>query len=122
MGFRLRSRTEPGNQREAGSGLVCTSKRPNSPWSSNLRSPLLDRTVLKNGRSNSSSRTTPLTGSMTVTMVTNETGFNSTKLPEVVASGSGMGMVLVPFGIITIIGLAVVMQDHFDMKPEMCIK
>ncbi|KAL4655386.1 hypothetical protein GN956_G5205 [Arapaima gigas] len=66
-------------------------------------------TVPVDGRSNSSSRTTPLTGSMTVTMVTNETGFNSTKLPEVVASGSGMGMVLVPFGIITIIGLAVVM-------------
>ncbi|KAG8007721.1 protein C3orf18 [Nibea albiflora] len=44
---------------------------------------------------------------MTVTITTNETSFNATTFPEAVIEGSGMGMVLVPFGIITVIGLAV---------------
>ncbi|XP_070705786.1 uncharacterized protein C3orf18 homolog isoform X2 [Pempheris klunzingeri] len=54
-------------------------------------------------RDNVTSRTTL----MTVTITTNETSFNATTFPEAVIEGSGMGMVLVPFGIITVIGLAV---------------
>lgn len=44
----------------------------------------------------------------TVTVPANETGFNSTQLPMVSVDGAGMGMVLMPFGIISIVGLAVV--------------
>ncbi|KAM4588561.1 uncharacterized protein C3orf18 homolog isoform 1-T1 [Odontesthes bonariensis] len=44
---------------------------------------------------------------MTVTITTNETSFNATTFPEVVIEGSGVGMLLVPLGIITLIGLAV---------------
>lgn len=43
----------------------------------------------------------------TVTVTTNETSINATAFPEPVMEGSGMGMVLIPFGIITVIGLAV---------------
>lgn len=43
----------------------------------------------------------------TVTAATNETSINATAFPEAVMEGSGMGMVLIPFGIITVIGLAV---------------
>lgn len=54
------------------------------------------------------SRTTLMTSTITIT-TTNETSYNATKLSEVALEGSGMGMVLVPFGIITVIGLALVM-------------
>lgn len=54
------------------------------------------------------SRTKLMTTSITIT-TTNETSYNATKLSEVALEGSGMGMVLVPFGIITVIGLALVM-------------
>lgn len=43
----------------------------------------------------------------TVTVTANETSVNATAFPEAVMEGSGMGMVLIPFGIITVIGLAV---------------
>ncbi|KAL0191717.1 hypothetical protein M9458_014415, partial [Cirrhinus mrigala] len=43
-----------------------------------------------------------------VTSSANDTGLNSTQLPIASVEGAGMGMVLVPFGIITVIGLAVV--------------
>lgn len=51
--------------------------------------------------------TAPRTTLMTVTITTNETHLNATTFPEAMVEGSGMGMVLVPFGIITVIGLAV---------------
>lgn len=44
---------------------------------------------------------------MTVTVTTNETSINATVFPEPVMESSGMGMVLIPFGIITVLGLAV---------------
>ncbi|XP_048872339.1 uncharacterized protein C3orf18 homolog isoform X1 [Brienomyrus brachyistius] len=62
-------------------------------------------TVYGDRRHNNTSRTTP----MTMTVAANDTGFNSSKPPEPVAGGYGAPMVLVPFGIITVIGLAVVM-------------
>lgn len=44
----------------------------------------------------------------TITVPANETCFNSTQLPIASLDGAGMGMVLMPFGIISIVGLAVV--------------
>lgn len=53
---------------------------------------------------------------MTVTITTNETSFNATSFPEAVIEGSGMGMALVPFGIISVIGLAVALvRSHFKI-------
>lgn len=43
----------------------------------------------------------------TVTVTTNETSINATAFPGPVMESSGMGMVLIPFGIITVLGLAV---------------
>lgn len=43
----------------------------------------------------------------TVTVTTNETSINTTAFPEPMMESSGMGMVLIPFGIITVLGLAV---------------
>uniref|UniRef100_A0A3Q3IE76 Uncharacterized protein n=1 Tax=Monopterus albus TaxID=43700 RepID=A0A3Q3IE76_MONAL len=60
-------------------------------------------------RDNITSRTTL----MTVTITTNESSFNATSFPEVVIKGSGMGMVLVPFGIITVIVLAVALVSSY---------
>ncbi|XP_058844323.1 uncharacterized protein C3orf18 homolog [Acipenser ruthenus] len=73
----------------------------------------LSSTVAGEGRDNSSTRTPP------VTLATNETSFNSTKLPEVAGSSSGMGMVLLPFGIITVIGLAVAMVLYIRKRNRL---
>lgn len=51
--------------------------------------------------------TTYRTTLATVTVTTNETSINATAFPEPVMESSGMGMVLIPFGIITVLGLAV---------------
>ncbi|CAB1314659.1 unnamed protein product [Coregonus sp. 'balchen'] len=64
------------------------------------------------------SRTTFMTTTITIT-TTNETSFNATKLPEVALEGSGMGMVLVPFGIITVIGLALVMMLYIRKRKRL---
>uniref|UniRef100_A0A4W5PKY2 Chromosome 3 open reading frame 18 n=1 Tax=Hucho hucho TaxID=62062 RepID=A0A4W5PKY2_9TELE len=64
------------------------------------------------------SRTTLKTSTITIT-TTNETSFNATKLPEVALEGSGMGMVLVPFGIITVIGLALVMMLYIRKRKRL---
>lgn len=57
---------------------------------------------------------------MTVTLMNNETSFNTTRLPEVVVEGSGMGMtVLVPFGIITVIGLALVIMLYIRKRKRL---
>ncbi|XP_028262454.1 uncharacterized protein C3orf18 homolog isoform X2 [Parambassis ranga] len=56
---------------------------------------------------------------MTVTITTNETSFNVTAIPEVVIEGSGMGMLLVPFGIITVIGLAVAIMLYVRKRKRL---
>ncbi|XP_008287411.1 uncharacterized protein C3orf18 homolog isoform X2 [Stegastes partitus] len=57
---------------------------------------------------------------MTVTITTtNETSFNATAFPEVVIEGSGMGMLLVPFGIITVIGLAVAIMLYIRKRKRL---
>ncbi|XP_023260276.1 uncharacterized protein C3orf18 homolog isoform X2 [Seriola lalandi dorsalis] len=66
-------------------------------------------------RDNITSRTTL----MTVTITTNETSFNATTSPEAVIEGSGMGMVLVPFGIITVIGLAVAIMLYIRKRKRL---
>lgn len=43
----------------------------------------------------------------TVTLTANESIINATAFLEPVMESSGMGMVLIPFGIITLLGLAV---------------
>ncbi|XP_042350548.1 uncharacterized protein C3orf18 isoform X2 [Plectropomus leopardus] len=69
----------------------------------------------KSARDNVTSRTTL----MTVTITTNETSFNATSFPEAVIEGSGMGMVLVPFGIITVIGLAVAIMLYIRKRKRL---
>ncbi|XP_071016602.1 uncharacterized protein C3orf18-like [Oncorhynchus clarkii lewisi] len=64
------------------------------------------------------SRTTLMTSTITIT-TTNETSYNATKLPEVALEGAGMGMVLVPFGIITVIGLALVMMLYIRKRKRL---
>ncbi|XP_016141349.1 uncharacterized protein C3orf18 homolog isoform X1 [Sinocyclocheilus grahami] len=54
-----------------------------------------------------------------VTTSVNETGLNSTQLPVASVEGAGMGMVLVPFGIITVIGLAVVVLLYIRKKKRL---
>ncbi|CAL9704869.1 unnamed protein product [Knipowitschia caucasica] len=57
---------------------------------------------------------------MTVTIATNETAFNATASPNsAAAEASGMGMVLVPFGIITIIGLAVAIMLYIRKRKRL---
>ncbi|XP_030634317.1 uncharacterized protein C3orf18 homolog [Chanos chanos] len=54
-----------------------------------------------------------------VTLTTNETAFNSTQIPAASVEHAGMGMVLVPFGIITAIGLAVVVLLYIRKKKRL---
>uniref|UniRef100_A0A8C2CBS9 Chromosome 3 open reading frame 18 n=2 Tax=Cyprinus carpio TaxID=7962 RepID=A0A8C2CBS9_CYPCA len=54
-----------------------------------------------------------------ITSSANETGLNSTQLPMASVEGAGMGMVLVPFGIITVIGLAVVVLLYIRKKKRL---
>lgn len=56
---------------------------------------------------------------MTVTIATNETAFNATTLPNAATEASGMGMVLVPFGIITVIGLAVAIMLYIRKRKRL---
>lgn len=87
------------------------SSTPNTP-----NTPLLSITTeARMERDNITSKTTL----MTATVTNNETSFNSTKLPEVVVEGSGMGVVLVPFGIITVIGLALVIMLYIRKRKRL---
>ncbi|XP_057193483.1 uncharacterized protein C3orf18 homolog [Triplophysa rosa] len=61
----------------------------------------------------------PPTQAENITSRTNETGLNSTQLPVASVEGAGMGVVLVPFGIITVIGLAVVMLLYIRKKKRL---
>ncbi|CAG5980114.1 uncharacterized protein C3orf18 homolog isoform 1-T2 [Menidia menidia] len=56
---------------------------------------------------------------MTVTITTNETSFNATRFPEVVIEGSGVGMLLVPLGVITLIGLAVAIMLYIRKRKRL---
>ncbi|XP_055016789.1 uncharacterized protein C3orf18 isoform X2 [Boleophthalmus pectinirostris] len=57
---------------------------------------------------------------MTVTIATNETAFNATAFPNAAAAeASGMGMVLLPFGIITVIGLAVAIMLYIRKRKRL---
>ncbi|XP_041836903.1 uncharacterized protein C3orf18 homolog isoform X2 [Melanotaenia boesemani] len=56
---------------------------------------------------------------LTVTITTNETSFNATTFPDVVIEGSGVGMLLVPLGIITVIGLAVVIMLYVRKRKRL---
>ncbi|XP_073726590.1 uncharacterized protein C3orf18 homolog isoform X1 [Misgurnus anguillicaudatus] len=78
--------------------------------------PILTRSVeTTTGPDNVTSRTTY----RSITSSTNETGLNSTQLPMGSVEGAGMGMVLVPFGIITVIGLAVVVLLYIRKKKRL---
>ncbi|KAJ3602485.1 hypothetical protein NHX12_030239 [Muraenolepis orangiensis] len=63
---------------------------------------------------------TPRNASTTVAGSTNETtAFNTTGFPELLAEGAGMGMVLLPFGIITVIGLAVAIMLYIRKRKRL---
>nr|XP_057945745.1 uncharacterized protein C3orf18 isoform X1 [Doryrhamphus excisus] len=62
---------------------------------------------------------TSTTALMTVTFTTNETAFNTTAFPEALIEGSGMGMVLVPFGVITVIGLALALLLYIRKRKRL---
>ncbi|XP_005991797.1 uncharacterized protein C3orf18 [Latimeria chalumnae] len=72
-------------------------------------------TTAKSEQGNPTDRTV----SENVTIATNETSFNATKIPDLIAGGSGMGMMLVPFGIITVIGLAVAMVLYIRKRKRL---
>uniref|UniRef100_A0A8C6ZR47 Uncharacterized protein n=1 Tax=Nothoprocta perdicaria TaxID=30464 RepID=A0A8C6ZR47_NOTPE len=47
------------------------------------------------------------------------TSFNSTKMPEVASSGAGLSTMLLSFGILTVIGLAVAMVLYIRKKKRL---
>ncbi|KAL0978720.1 hypothetical protein UPYG_G00174300 [Umbra pygmaea] len=64
------------------------------------------------------SRMTLVTTTATVTTA-NGTRFNATELPGVDLEGAGMGMVLVPLGIITVIGLALAVMLYIRKRKRL---
>ncbi|XP_066522253.1 uncharacterized protein C3orf18 homolog isoform X2 [Hoplias malabaricus] len=83
-----------------------------------MSSPLtLSPTDSRTEQDNTTSRGTFHTTTATVTV--NETGFNSTQLPMASVEGAGMSMVLLPFGIITVLGLAVVVLLYIRKKKRL---
>ncbi|XP_061545062.1 uncharacterized protein C3orf18 homolog isoform X1 [Phycodurus eques] len=68
-------------------------------------------------RDNATSRTTL----MTVTVPANDSSFNTTNtaFPQAVIEGPGMGMVLVPFGVITFIGLALALLLYVRKRKRL---
>ncbi|XP_019711946.1 uncharacterized protein C3orf18 homolog isoform X1 [Hippocampus comes] len=56
---------------------------------------------------------------MTVTIPANESSFNSTTFPEAVMEGSGMGMVLLPFGVIALIGLTLALILYIRKRKRL---
>ncbi|XP_061473860.1 uncharacterized protein C3orf18 homolog isoform X2 [Rhineura floridana] len=59
------------------------------------------------------------TGSKTATMTPETSGFNSTKILDVSGNGPGMGTMLLSFGIITVIGLAVAMVLYIRKRKRL---
>ncbi|XP_028574524.1 uncharacterized protein C3orf18 homolog [Podarcis muralis] len=58
-------------------------------------------------------------GSETATLTPETSSFNSTKIPDVAGNGSGMGTMLLSFGIITVIGLAVAMVLYIRKRKRL---
>ncbi|KAH0630010.1 hypothetical protein JD844_012560 [Phrynosoma platyrhinos] len=59
------------------------------------------------------------TSSETTTMTPETSSFNSTKIPDVAGNGPGMGTMLLSFGIITVIGLAVAMVLYIRKRKRL---
>ncbi|XP_015237541.1 PREDICTED: uncharacterized protein C3orf18 homolog [Cyprinodon variegatus] len=70
-------------------------------------------------RENITSRTIMTVTLTTTAATTNETSFNATAVPDVVIEGSSIGMLLVPFGIITLIGLAVAIMLYVRKRKRL---
>ncbi|XP_043977266.1 uncharacterized protein C3orf18 homolog isoform X2 [Gambusia affinis] len=70
-------------------------------------------------RENITSRTFMTVTLTTTAATTNETSFNATVAPDVVIEGSSVGMLLVPFGIITLIGLAVAIMLYIRKRKRL---
>ncbi|XP_023180498.1 uncharacterized protein C3orf18 homolog isoform X2 [Xiphophorus maculatus] len=70
-------------------------------------------------RENITSRTFMTVTLTTTAATTNETSFNATAAPDVVIEGSSVGMLLVPFGIITLIGLAVAIMLYIRKRKRL---
>ncbi|XP_053158959.1 uncharacterized protein C3orf18 homolog [Hemicordylus capensis] len=58
-------------------------------------------------------------GSETATMTPETSSFNSTKIPDVASNSAGMGTMLLSFGIITVIGLAVAMVLYIRKRKRL---
>ncbi|XP_062402209.1 uncharacterized protein C3orf18 [Sardina pilchardus] len=63
--------------------------------------------------------TIPLTTLLTTTLSGNQTAFNGTGLPQVAEQAAGMGMVLVPFGIITVLGLLIIVLLYVRKRKRL---
>ncbi|KAJ6667700.1 hypothetical protein lerEdw1_016021 [Lerista edwardsae] len=59
------------------------------------------------------------TGPETSTIAPETSSFNSTKIPDVANNGPGMGTMLLSFGIITVIGLAVAMVLYIRKRKRL---
>ncbi|XP_072845914.1 uncharacterized protein C3orf18 homolog isoform X2 [Pogona vitticeps] len=59
------------------------------------------------------------TGSEMATMAPETSSFNSTKIPDVASNTPGMGTMLLSFGIITVIGLAVAMVLYIRKRKRL---
>ncbi|XP_007550601.1 uncharacterized protein C3orf18 homolog isoform X1 [Poecilia latipinna] len=70
-------------------------------------------------RENITSRTFMTVTLTTTAATTNESSFNATAAADVVIEGSGVGMLLVPFGIITLIGLAVAIMLYIRKRKRL---
>ncbi|KAM4740356.1 uncharacterized protein C3orf18 homolog isoform 1-T1 [Anableps anableps] len=79
--------------------------------------PLLSTSL--RSRENITSRTFMTVTLTTTAATTNETSFNATAAPDVVIEGSSVGMLLVPFGIITLIGLAVAIMLYIRKRKRL---
>ncbi|XP_043933851.1 uncharacterized protein C3orf18 homolog [Protopterus annectens] len=67
-----------------------------------------------------STHSTDRTVTETVTVPSGEASLNVTKIPDAIpGSGSGMGVILVPFGILTVIGLAVAMVLYIRKRKRL---
>ncbi|KAG5274256.1 hypothetical protein AALO_G00134060 [Alosa alosa] len=63
--------------------------------------------------------TIPLTTLLTTTLSGNQTAFNGTGLPQLAEQVAGMGMVLVPFAIITVLGLLIIVLLYVRKRKRL---
>ncbi|XP_013861773.1 uncharacterized protein C3orf18 homolog [Austrofundulus limnaeus] len=85
---------------------------PTTATSTATMDPLL--LTVTGARENSTSRTF-----MSVTIAMNETSFNATTFPDETMEGSRAGMLLVPFGIIVVISLAVAIMLYIRKRKRL---